>query len=113
MLRIYLNKRLVKLETDNLVEDNLQKGTKYPFRFTGKKVFLIELGYSLVSSGDINNGNVEIKEIMNFLGTVFQVELGDYYAAYIAMKERKKDRTAYLTRLQDCLIKRMDEDDSK
>ena len=113
MLRIYLNKRLVKLETDNLVEDNLQKGTKCPFRFTGKKVFLIELGYSLVSSGDINNGNVEIKEIMNFLGTVFQVELGDYYAAYIAMKERKKDRTAYLTRLQDCLIKRMDKDDSK
>ena len=113
MLRIYLNKRLVKLKTNTQVEDNLQKCLKYPFRFTGKKVFLIELGYSLVSSGDINNGNVEIKEMMNFLGTVFQVELGDYYAAYIAMKERKKDRTAYLSRLQDSLVKRMDEDDSK
>ena len=113
MLRIYLNKRLVKLENNTQVEDNLQKCLKYPFRFTGKKVFLIELGYSLVSSGDINNGNVEIKEMMNFLGTVFQVELGDYYAAYIAMKERKKDRTAYLSRLQDSLVKRMDEDDSK
>ena len=113
MLRIYLNKRLVKLETNTQVENNLQKCLKYPFRFTGKKVFLIELGYSLVSSGDINNGNVEIKEMMNFLGTVFQVELGDYYAAYIAMKERKKDWTAYLSRLQDSLVKRMDEDDSK
>ena len=113
MLRIYLNKRLVKLETNTQVEDNLQKCLKYPFRFTGKKVFLIELGYSLVSSCDINNGNVEIKEMMNFLGTVFQVELGDYYAAYIAMKERKKDRTAYLSRLQESLVKRMDEDDSK
>ena len=113
MLRIYLNKRLVKLETNTQVENNLQKCLKYPFRFTGKKVFLIELGYSLVSSGDINNGNVEIKEMMNFLGMVFQVELGDYYAAYIAMKERKKDRTAYLSRLQDSLVKRMDEDDSK
>ena len=113
MLRIYLKKRLVKLETNTQVEDNLQKCLKYPFRFTGKKVFLIELGYSLVSSGDINNGNVEIKEMMNFLGTVFQVELGDYYAAYIAMKERKKDRTAYLSRLQESLVKRMDEDDSK
>ena len=109
MLRIYLNKRLVKLETNTQVEGNLQKCLKYPFRFTGKKVFLIELGYSLVSSGDINNGNVEIKEMMNFLGTVFQVELGDYYAAYIAMKERKKDWTAYLSRLQDSLVKRMDE----
>ena len=41
------------------------------------------------------------------------MELGDYYAAYIAMKERKKDWTAYLSRLQDSLVKRMDEDDSK
>ena len=112
MLRIYLNKRLVKLETNNQIEDNLQKYLKYPFRFTGKKVFLIELGYALVSAGDINNGNVEIKEMMKFLSTVFQVDLGDYYASYIAMKERK-DRTAYLHHLIDSLIKRMNEDDMK
>ena len=112
MLRIYLNKRIVKLETDNQIEDNLQKCLKYPFRFTGKKVFLIELGYSLASSGDFSNGNVEIKEMMNFLGTVCRIDLGDYYAAYIAMKERK-DRTAYLHHLIDCLTKRMNEDDMK
>ena len=112
MLRIYLNKRIVKLETDNQIEDNLQKCLKYPFRFTGKKVFLIELGYSLASSGDFNNGNVEIKEMMNFLSTVCQIDLGDYYAAYIAMKERK-NRTAYLHHLIDCLTKWMGEDDMK
>ena len=50
MLRIYLNKRLVKLVTNNQIEDNLQRCFKYPFRFTGKKSYLIELGYSLVSS---------------------------------------------------------------
>ena len=89
MLRIYLNKRLVKLVTNNQIEDNLQRCFKYPFRFTGKKSYLIELGYSLVSSGDINNGNVEIKEMMNFLSTIFHIDLGDYYASYIAMKEEK------------------------
>lgn len=111
-LRIYLNKRIVKLETSNQIEDNLQRLSKYPFRFTGKKVFLIELGYSLASSGDFNNGNIEIKEMMNFLSTAFHTDLGDYYAAYIAMKERK-DRTAYLHHLIDSLIKRMNEDDIK
>lgn len=111
-LRIYLNKRIVKLETSNQIEDNLQRLNKYPFRFTGKKVFLIELGYSLVSSGDFNNGNIEIKEMMNFLSSAFHTDLGDYYAAYIAMKERK-DRTAYLHHLIDSLIKRMNEDDIK
>ena len=35
MLRIYLNKRIVKLETGNQIEDNLQRLNKYPFRFTG------------------------------------------------------------------------------
>ena len=34
MLRIYLNKRLVKLGTNNQIEDNLQRCFKYPFRFT-------------------------------------------------------------------------------
>lgn len=112
MLRIYLNKRIMKLENNYQIEDNLGKYQKYPFRFTGKKVFLIELGYALVSSGDINNGNVEIKEMMNFLGKVFHINLGDYYASYIAMKERK-DRTAYLHHLIDNLVKRMNEDDIK
>lgn len=112
MLRIYLNKRIIKLETGNQIKDNLQWLNKSPFRFTGKKVFLIELGYSLASSGDFNNGNIEIKEMMNFLSSVFHTDLGDYYATYIAMKERK-DRTAYLHHLIDSLIKRMNDDDMK
>ena len=91
MLRIYLNQRLLKLGNTNQLEHKLQQlGIKYIFRFTGKKAYLIELGYSLVSSGDINNGNVEIKEMMNFLSTIFHIDLGDYYASYIAMKEKKR-----------------------
>ena len=48
----------------------------------------------------------------DFLSTIFHIDLGDYYASYIAMKERK-DRTAYLHHLIDSLIKRMNEDDMK
>ena len=80
--------------------------------FTGKKVWLIEFGYALANSGDFNNGRVEIKEMMDFLGAVFNVDLGDYYRTYIAIKDRKKDRTAYLTKLIEILEKKMDEDDS-
>ncbi len=46
-----------------------------PVPFHRQKAYLIELGYSLVSSGDINNGNVEIKEMMNFLSTIFHIDL--------------------------------------
>ena len=108
MLRIYLNKKLQKLECDSYIEEKQTIATKTPIRFTGKKNALIELGYALVSSGDINHGNIEIKEFMEYLSIIFNIDLGGYYDAYIAMKERK-DQTAYLKKLEECLAKRMDE----
>ena len=113
MLRIYLNKKLQKLESESSIEKQQQGiNAKMPVRFTGKKSALIELGYALASSGDINHGNIEIKELMNYLSSMFNIDLGGYYDAYIAMKERK-DRTSYLNRLIDNLTKRMNEDDVK
>lgn len=81
--------------------------------WTGKKVFLIELGYSLYSSCDINGGKATISEIMDALSILFNTDLGDYYRVYLNLKSRKKDRTSYLNSLIDSLIKRMDEDDAK
>lgn len=80
--------------------------------FIGKTFTLIELGYALVSSGEINQEDIEIKELMNHLSSIFNIDLDGYYDAYIAMKERK-DRTSYLNRLIDNSKKRMNEDDIK
>lgn len=112
MLRIYINKRVQNIGKEKHLEESRAKYLKQTICFTGKKVALIEIGYSLASSGDINHGNIEIKELMDYLGAAFNIDLGDYYAAYIAMKGRKKDRTTYLNRLAQSLIKKMDEDDS-
>ena len=113
MLRIYLNQRIINVDKGAELEEVRVKYAKSPIRFTGRKAALIELGYALTSSGDINQGNIEIKEVMNVLGAVFNIDLGDYYASYIAMKGRKKDRTSYLNHLIQSLHKRMDDDDSK
>lgn len=111
MLRIYLNKRLQNIGKERDLEDTRTKYAKSPMRFTGKKIALAELGYALANSGDINNGRVEIKEMMDFLGAIFNVDLGDYYRTYIAIKDRKKNRTVYLNKLIEMLEKKMDEDD--
>ena len=110
-LKVYLENRIANL--NNNVEHKIVKGSKYrTICFTGKKNALIELGYALVSSGDINHGNIEIKEFMEYLSSIFNIDLGGYYDAYIAMKERK-DQTSYLNRLIEQLTKRMKEDDMK
>ena len=109
-LKVYLENRMVKL---NNAEYKAGRSSNFnSVCFTGKKNTLIELGYALISSGDINHGNIEIKEFMEYLSFVFNIDLGDYYDAYIAMKERK-NRTSYLNKLIENLTKRMNEDDAK
>lgn len=113
MLQIYLNKRIMNLSQSEDISKQVISKIAFPANWTGNKIFLIELGYSLYVAGDINNGNITVKEIMNLLGTMFNIDLGDYYRGYIALRNRKKDRTLYLKTLIEKLLKRMDEDDEK
>ena len=112
MLRIYLNKKLAGLEKQTVIDKNRELLTWSNMKWTGTKVAAIEFGYALHACPAINKGQVDIKNIMSFIETFFNIDLGDYYRTYIAIKGRKKDRTPFLNSLIDGLIKKMDEDDS-
>lgn len=47
---------------------------------------------------------------MLLLQKVLNIDLDDYYRTYVAIKSRKKDRTAFLKLLIESLEKKMDED---
>lgn len=113
MLQIYLNKRIINLGQSEAINKQAITKIPYPANWTSNKIFLIELGYALYVAGDINNGNITVKEIMNLLGAMFNIDLCDYYRGYITLKNRKKDRTLYLKTLIEKLLKRMEEDDEK
>jgi hypothetical protein len=66
----------------------------------------VEFGYALHTSLTINRGNTDIKDIMQFIEIFFNIDLGDYYRTYIAIRRRKKDRTEFLNSLIDGLIKK-------
>lgn len=111
MLRIYLNKKLqtINKEAEMVTSKKTKSGNS--IRFTASKSAAIELGYALHAAGVVNNGNVDIKEIMNIIEDMFDLDLGDYYRTYIALKGRKKDRTVFLNHLIKLLNQKMDEDD--
>ncbi len=113
MLRIYLNKKKNALEKQIIIKKNRELLPEINLKWTASKSAAIELGYAIHSSGVINYGNVDIKEIMSFLEAGFNIDLGDYYRSYIAIKDRKKDRTPFLNKLLDSLLKRMERDDSE
>ncbi|MGC3978431.1 MAG: RteC domain-containing protein [Paludibacteraceae bacterium] len=109
MLRIFLNKKLQYVDRLSFYFNN-HKQTNRRNKWSGTKAAAIELGYALYAAKVLDNGNADIREIMTGLQSLFNIDLGDYYRSYIAIKSRKKDRTSFLRYLADCLEKRMDEE---
>lgn len=112
MLEIYLQQRLQNIEKQEVIEYSRASLPDNPFRWTAPKVAAIELGYSIYAAGVLNNGNADIKEIMTYIEASFKIDLGDYYRTYLAMRDRKRDRTPFLNSLIQKLLRKMDEDDN-
>lgn len=79
------------------------------FKWTGKYIWLVELTYALYSSGVINDGTTDIKEIIKLFETIFNVKLKNFYNTFSDLRGLKKDRMPFLTKLRESLNKRMEE----
>tara|TARA_R110000851_G_scaffold310283_2_gene470025 strand:+ start:25872 stop:26711 length:840 start_codon:yes stop_codon:yes gene_type:complete len=112
MLIVYLQQEIEKLENykDNQ-NTNLMKQSSRLF-WTGNKTDLIELIYALQSSGAINSGTADIKEMATLFEQIFNIDLGNYYHTFIEIRARKGSRTKFLDRLQESLLKRFKESDT-
>ena len=112
MLIVYLQQEIEKLEThtDNPKTDLMNHTSK--LFWTGNKTELIELIYALHSSGAINSGTADIKEMASLFEQVFNVDLGNYYHTFIEIRARKGSKTKFLDRLQETLLKRFEESDA-
>lgn len=90
------------------INDDCVHRNDSPVIWTGSQTDLIELLYALVESGCFNNGNVQIKSVIQYFQEVFQVDLKYYYHKYTDISNRKKERTVFLDKLKVCLTKKMD-----
>lgn len=100
---------------------NIEKGsfnTKHDHKinsnlnWTSSKTDLIELIYALKVSGAINSGTVNIKELIDVLSKLFNVEVTNYYKTYSEIKNRGKERTKFLNTLVYNLNAKLEYDDS-
>jgi hypothetical protein len=108
-LRMYLETEIANLDQN---EQN-----KFPFsgtkkqQWTAPKVALIELIYALHTEGVFNNGDSELKEVITFFEAVLEVDLGQFNRTFLEIRNRKSERTKFLTTLTTKLILRMEDAD--
>ncbi|MEE9361424.1 MAG: RteC domain-containing protein [Cellulophaga sp.] len=113
MLIIHLKKEIDKLENNNGMETinspNPMRSSK--LFWTGSKTDLIELIYALHSSGTINSGTADIKEMAAVCEQIFNIDLGNYYHTFIEIRSRKSNSTKFIDKLKESLLKRIEESD--
>lgn len=105
MLIDYLHAEIYRLENSNA--PNMDNTTA--LSWTGTKTELTELVYALQTSGVIEGGTADIKEISSIFEQAFNIELGNFYHTFVEIRARKGDKTKFLRRLVDVLEKRIED----
>ncbi len=105
----YLQSELSALDQPETNPNNLPQKQKSKFSWTDTKVGLIELIYSLHQAGSINKGKADIKELSEFFESTFDIDLGDYYHAFIEIKRRNQP-TKFLDLLRQSLLNKVDDE---
>lgn len=113
MLVIYLRQEIDKLENNNGMEttNSLNPILSSKLFWTGSKTDLIELIYALDSSGSINSGTADIKEVASVCEQIFNIDLGNYYHTFIEIRSRKSNSTKFINSLKASLLKRLKKSD--
>jgi len=114
LLQEYLLEQLRKLELKDQVVLPAMGTAKKWFDWTGEMVNLVELGYALYVSGQLNNNKASLAEIFRWLEECFDVEIGIPANRFREIKRRKRiSRTHFTDLLRESLLNYMDGDQTE
>jgi hypothetical protein len=86
---------------------------KLKLKWTGDAINLVELAYGIWLTGQFNNGNSTITEIVRWLEDRLQINIGRAYRRWTEISQRKfLSRTKYLDQMKNAIEKRIDEENA-
>lgn len=106
LMVLYLKQKLSNLSKDSEKSFPIQS---FNLKCAASKTDIVELTYSLIASGTIQG---DIKELIKAFEFIFNIDLGDFYRTFIALRSRTLDPTKFLDALKIALLKRIKEADN-
>lgn len=100
-------RNLKKMDAHCPEQEVSRKTKRQNIKWTGSKSELIELVYALHGMSVLDNGNIDIKEIVSLFEQMFNTSLGDFYRAYHDIRSRKINQTKFLDKLKESFVKRL------
>lgn len=90
---------------DGLVKEN--DGS--PVKWTGDSINLVEVAYGIWLTGQLNDGNASISEIIRWLEKCFAVNIGRAHRRWTEISQRKRSSyTKFIDRMQLSISERID-----
>lgn len=81
------------------------------FNWTGETINLVELAYGLYLTGQLNDGKASIAEIIEWLQSHFNVDVGNAYRRWQDISKRKRIAAAkFIDQMRVAINKRLDDD---
>lgn len=108
-----LGKRDALRDVMKYIERRIEKPGKfqieynYNFNWTDNKCDLVELAYALYTKESINNGKIELVNLIRFFEKSFNVQLNNHHTTIQEIKQRKKERTKYIDNLKTRLDQKL------
>lgn len=85
--------------------------SSHNLKWTGDAINLVEVAYGIWLTGQINNGNATITEIIIWLEDKLQVKIGRAYRRWTEISGRKRvSVTKYIDTIRDSINKRIDDE---
>lgn len=82
-------------------------------KWTGDSCNLIELVYGVFDCKQVNDGDVDLSDLMDVFEVCFQVNLSRYFRRFTEIKRRKSiSKTKFLDQMREAVNKRIDEGDA-
>lgn len=109
-LQMYLLEELLSLDNPVVVRLKEDSNT-VELKWTGETINLVELGYGMWLTGQINNGNASITEIIEWLEVHFRVKIGKAHRRWQSISRRKRIGSfKYIDEVKAALVKRLEEE---
>jgi len=91
--------RLIYIRPEPVIPDVFMSRGK--LKWTDEKIKLVELAYGIFLSGSVNNGKLEIADVVHWLEQSLSIDLGVAYRKFISIGRRKNlSYTKYLDEMR-------------
>jgi hypothetical protein len=114
LLQEYILIQLRLLHTQTSTHPSVtEKNDNNKLTWTGDKTNLVEVIYGLFYTGQLNNGNATVADIIKWMEANMQIDLSRSYRNFIDIRNRKRDSpTRFLDKMREFILQRIDEDNA-